>query len=150
MHQRFIRRAAGAAIALLLLSAVAVFADNVPADGNPDVVGNQSVVSLGTKFTGEVVTRSVDFTLACDPTSVRHVAPNTTIVVDPGPTSAELDGEITATGTTIAVPATWPVDGTACPSPAPIAASNGPALVTMKMPTTQGNYTFTVMWTRNP
>ena len=151
MHNRVLRRAAGAAIAILLLTAVAVFADNVPADGDLATAGNQSLVPLGTALTGEVITRPVDFTLACDPASIRHVARNTTIAVDPGPTTAELDGEITATGTTIGpVPTTWPLDGTGCPSPAPTLASNGPALVTMKMPTTAGNYTFTVMWTRNP
>jgi hypothetical protein len=152
MNNKILRRAAGAAIAVLLLSAVAVFADNAPADGNPDVIGNQTFIDLGQAHGGQVITRSVTFTLACDPASIRHVAPLTTIQLDLSSASAELDGEITATGTTIGpVPATWPLDGTGCPSPAPTLASNGPAIVTMKMPTVPGdNYTFTVMWSRNP
>lgn len=152
MHKRIIRRAAGAAIAVLLLTAVAVLADNAPADGDPIAAGNQTFIDLGQARAGQVITRSVDFHLACDSASIRHVAPGATIQLGLGSSSAELDGEITATGTTIGpVPLDWTPDGQGCPSPAPTLASNGPAIVTMTMPTTPGdNYIFTVLWTRSP
>ena len=150
MRHRVIRRAAGAALVVFLLTAVAVFADIVPASDT--ITPGTTVVDLGQARGGQVITRSVDFRLTCDTASIRHVARGTTIQVDPGPAGAEEDGEISATGTTIGpVPTDWPLDGTPCPSPTPTLLSNGTAIVTMKMPTVpRDNYVFTVQWTRSP
>jgi hypothetical protein len=152
MHNRVLRRAAGAAIAVLLLSAVAVFADIVPADGDPVTPGNQTFIDLGQAHGGQVITRSVDFYLTCDSASIRHVARGTTIQLDLGGATAEADGQISATSTTIGpVPDDWTLDGQGCPSPAPTLKSNAPAVVTMTMPTIPAdNYIFTVFWTRSP
>lgn len=150
MEHRVIRRAAGAATVVLLLTAAAVFADIVPA--NDTITPGKTFIDLGQARGGEIITRSVDFRLTCDTTSVRHVARGTTIQVALGSASAELDGEITVTGTTIGpVPDYWPLDGTPCPSPTPTLLSNGVAIVTMKMPTVSAdNYIFTVSWSRSP
>ena len=152
MNNRVLRRAAGAAIAVLLLSSVAVFADILPADGDALTSGNQTFIDLGQARAGQVITRSVDFTLTCDTASIRHVARGTTITLALGAATAEADGEITATGTTVGpVPDDWTLDGQGCSSPTQTLSANAPATVTMTMPTTPAdNYVFTVMWSRSP
>jgi hypothetical protein len=149
MHHRVVRRATAAAIAALLATTVAVFADTVPADGDSVTAGNQNMVDLGQATIGEVVTRNVDFHLTCGGTS--HPAPGSTIQLDQGIVSAADDGTITATSTTIEVPADWTASGEGCPSPTPTVAATAPSVVTLTMPSTAGtDDLFTVMWTRTP
>src|SRR6266516_6198418 len=148
MHHRVVRRATAAAIATLLATTVAVFADTIPADGDAVTAGNQNMIDLGQATIGQVVTHDVDFHLTCGGTS--HPAPGSTIQLDQGIVSAADDGAITATSTTIEVPADWTANGVGCPAPASIAAT-APSVVTLTMPSTAGtDDLFTVMWTRTP
>lgn len=142
-----VRRASVLAVALLASSVGLALADTVPADGNAVLSGNQALIPLGTRAPGEVVTRDVAFTLACG--GLSHPAPGATITVQASSFTVPLDGGLAATSTTIGpVPATWPAGGEGCPSPAPTLAANGPSSVTLTMPTTPGNFVFTVMYAR--
>jgi hypothetical protein len=148
MDLRMIRRAAALAIAAFLVSATAVFADTVPADGDSLLPGNQATIDLGAKGPGETVTRSVNFSLVCQGTS--HPATNALITIQPSSFSKPLDGTISSSNTTIGpVPATWPVSPAQCPSPQPVLPATGPVTVTLKTPTTPGiDYQYTVIYAR--
>jgi HYR domain len=148
MDLRLIRRAAALAIAAFLVSATAVFADTVPADGDSLLPGNQALIDLGTKAPGETLTHSVNFSLVCGGTS--HADPGQTITIQAQSLSKPLDGTISSTSTTIGpVPSTWTLDGASCPSPLPVLAANGPVTVTLKMPTTPGiDYNYSVIYAR--
>jgi len=69
MDKRVIRRAAALAVVAFLISATAVFADTVPADGDFTLPGNQATIDLGAMGPGQTVTRSVNFSLVCGGTS---------------------------------------------------------------------------------
>jgi HYR domain len=141
MHKGLIRRAAGAAIAILLLTAVPVFADTVPAAGD-------AIVDLPPAGPGQMVDVSVWFSLVCAGTN--HAAPGSTIQLSLSGGTIPDDGAATVTGTTIGpVPADWPAVGAPCPVPTRTLLSNGPSAVSLRMPTTPGNdYEFTLMWSR--
>ena len=143
-----LRRASILAIALLMSSVGLALADSIPADGDAVTPGSQTLIDLGDRVPGEVVTHPVAFTLVCGGTS--HPATGSTITIQAGAYSSPLDGTLDATTTTIGpVPTTWPAGGEGCPSPAPTLASNGPSTVTVTMPTTPGDgYIFTVMYAR--
>jgi hypothetical protein len=149
MQRRPFRRALVAALTTLILMTVAAYADTVPADGDAVSPGNQSLVTLPDASPGQVVTWPVDFHLVCSGSST-HVAPGTTIQLDLASATVPLDGEVSATSTSIGpVPADWAPSGQGCGSPAPTLASNGPSTVSLTMPTTAGNgYFFTVFWSR--
>jgi hypothetical protein len=148
MKRRTIRRALAGAMTALILSAVATYADTVPADGDAVIPGNQGLVVLPDAMPGEVVTWPIDFRLTC--TGTNHPAPGTTIQLDLLSASVPLDGHASATTTTIGpVPDTWTPAGASCPSPAPTLPSDGPSTVTLTMPTTPGeSYLFSLMWSR--
>jgi hypothetical protein len=145
MERRTIRRALGVALAALILTTAATFADTVPASDSV-IPATQGVVLLPDATPGQVVTRSVDLRLKCAGTS--HAAPGSLIELSVDSASAPLDGSVSATDTTIGpVPADWALGG--CASPAPTLLSNGPSVVTMTMPTTPGNaYEFVLFWSR--
>ena len=145
MERRTIRRALGAALAVLILSTAAAFADTVPASDSV-IPAVQGIVLLPDATPGQVVTRSVDLRLKCGGTS--HAAPGSTIELSLDSASAPLDGAVSATDTSIGpVPADWALGG--CPSPAPTLLSNGPSVVTLTMPTTPGDaYEFNLLWSR--
>jgi hypothetical protein len=149
MDNRIIRRAAGAAIATVLLSAAAVFADTVPAYSDAVTPGPDGVIDLGQAGPGQEIDTSVWFSLTCAGTS--HAVPNSTIRLNLSGGTVPDDGAATVTGTTIGpVPTNWPAAGQDCPRPAPELASNGPSAVTLRVPTTPGNdYEFTLMWSRD-
>ena len=93
------------------------------------------------------MTHDVAFTLLCG--GLSHPAAGATLAVQASSFTVPLDGAMAATSTTIGpVPATWPAGGEGCPSPAPALAANGPSRVTLTMPTTPGNFVFTVMYAR--
>jgi hypothetical protein len=143
MERRTIRRALVGALTALILSTAAAYADTVPADGGGVTPG---VVALPDAAPGQVVTWPITFKLTCGGTS--HVAPGSTIQIAMDSASVPLDGDASATATSIGpVPANWALDG--CPSPAPTLAANGPSVVTLTMPTTAGDgYEFTLFWSR--
>jgi hypothetical protein len=148
MDLRMIRRAAALAIVAFLVSATAVFADTVPADGDSMLPGNQATIDLGAKGPGETVTRSVNFSLVCQGTS--HPARNAVITIQPSSYSKPLDGTISSSNTTIGpVPSDWPVNPAGCPSPQPVLPATSPVTVTLKTPTTPGiDYQYTVIYAR--
>jgi len=149
MDKRVIRRAAALAVVAFLISATAVFADTVPADGDFTLPGNQATIDLGAMGPGQTVTRSVNFSLVCGGTS--HPAVNATLTIQPQTISKPLDGTISSTSTTIGpVPAGWPTSPNGCPSPGqPTLAANGPVTITLKTPTTAGiDYQYTIIYAR--
>jgi hypothetical protein len=148
MQQRVIQRAAAAAVTVLLLATVAVYADTIPADGDAVTPGNQSIIDLGQASPGQVVTWPVDFTLVCG--GLSHAAIGSTITLAFGSATKPGDGSVAVTSTTIGpVPATWPGASQGCPSPTPKLASNSPSTVSLTMPSTGGtNLTFTIAWSR--
>ena len=81
MDKKVIRRAAALAVVAFLISATAVFADTVPADGDFTLPGNQATIDLGAMGPGQTVTRSVNFSLVCGGTS--HPAVNATLTIHP-------------------------------------------------------------------
>lgn len=142
-----LRRSGALALALLLATAGLAFADTIPADGNGDAIGNQTLVPLGERSVGEVVPVDVTFTLVCSGTL--HATAGSVISVQPSAYGFPLDGAILATTTTITVPTPWPPSG-GCPSGLTVPAA-GPSTVTMTMPTTPGvGYEFSVMYARVP
>jgi hypothetical protein len=147
MHHRSLRRAASLAMVAMLMSAVAVFADTVPADGDV-AAGTQSFVDLGKAGPGQDVDWQVNFSLTC--AGLSHATPGSTIHLNLSGGTVPDDGAATVTGTTIGpVPDDWTPAGEGCPSPPPTLAANGPSLVTLRMPTTPGNdYQFTLEWSR--
>jgi hypothetical protein len=149
MDLKKIRRATVLATLAFVLSATAVFADTVPADGDFTLPGNQASVDLGARGPGETITREVSFSLVCSGTS--HPADGATITVQPSALSQPADGTIVSTSTTIGpIPASWPDNPAACPSPGqPVLAGNGPVTITLKTPTTPGiDYQFTIIYAR--
>ena len=149
MDKKVIRRAAALAVVAFLISATAVFADTVPADGDFTLPGNQATIDLGVMGPGQTVTRSVNFSLVCGGTS--HPAVNSTLTIQAQTYSKPLDGTILSTSTTIGpVPASWPTNPNGCPSPGqPTLAGNGPVTITLKTPTTAGvDYQYTVIYAR--
>ena len=148
MNRRTIRRALAGALTALILSTAAAFADTVPADGDSVTPGNQAMITLPDAAPGQVVTWPVDFRLTC--AGLSHPAPGSTIQLDLESATVPLDGDASATTTTIGpVPPTWTAGGAGCPSPAPTLLSNGPSTVTLTMPTTPGTgYQFTLQWSR--
>src|SRR6266567_7412423 len=137
MQQRVIQRAAAAALTVLLVATVAVYADTIPADGDAVTPGNQSIIDLGQAAPGQVVTWPVNFTLVCG--GLSHAAIGSTITLAFGSATKPGDGAADATSTTIGpVPAHWPAASEGCPTPAPKLASNGPSIVSLTMPTTGG------------
>ena len=149
MDLRLIRRAATLAVVAFLISATAVFADNVPADSDFTLPGSQATIDLGALGPGVTVTRNVTFSLVCAGTS--HPAANSTITIQPQTYSKPLDGTISSTTTTIGpVPNTWPTSPNPCPSPGqPTLAGNAQATITLKTPTTAGiDYQYTVIYAR--
>lgn len=148
MRHRTFRGAAALAVVLLLASAAIAFADTVPADGRADTIGIQHIVTLGKAGPGEVVTWPVQFQLTCDGTS--HAAPGDTIQLDQASGTFPIGGAISATSTTLGpIPADWTPNGDACPSPLPTLDSTAPSTVTLTMPTTPGQYQFTISWARS-
>ena len=147
MNRKTMLWAATAAITALLATAVVAFADTVPADGDA-ASGNQTFVDLGQAGPGENVDWPVSFTLTC--AGLNHAAPGSTILLNLSGGTVPLDGAATVVGTTIGpVPANWTPANTGCPSPAPTLSSNGPSLVTLRMPTTPGDdYQFTLVWSK--
>ena len=140
MHKGLSRRAAAAASAMLLLTAVPVFADTVPAGGD-------QIEDLAPAGPGQVVDVSVWFSLVCD--GVSHAAPSSTIQLSLSGGTVPGDGAATVAGTTISVPDDWPAVGAQCSVPARTILSNGPSAVTLRMPTEPNNdYEFTLMWSR--
>ena len=148
MNRRAMLWAVTAAITALLATAAVAFADTVPADGRADVIGDQTFVDLGQAGPGENVDRSVAFTLTC--AGLTHASPGATIRLNLSGGTVPLDGAATVVGTTIGpVPMNWTPANTGCPSPAPTLSSNGPSLVTLRMPTTPGDdYQFTLVWSK--
>src|SRR6188474_1703589 len=148
MDLKIARRATALSVGAFLLSATAVFADTVPADGDSMLPGPQASIDLGAKAPGEIVTRSVAFTLVCGGTS--HPTDGATITIQPQSLSKPLDGTIGATSTTIGpIPAAWPDNPAGCPSPLPTLPANSPVTVTLKTPTTPGiDYQYTIIFVR--
>ena len=148
MNQKTMLWAVTAAITALLATAVVAFADTVPADADSVANGNQMFYDLGQAGPGEDVDWSVGFTLTC--AGLTHAAPGSTISLNLSGGTVPGDGAATVVGTTIGpVPANWPPANTGCPSPAPTLSSNGPSLVTLRMPTTPGDdYQFTLQWSK--
>ena len=148
MNRRMILRAGSAALAALLLAAVAVYADTIPADGDTVTPGNQTTVDLGQAGPGQTVTWPVSFTLTC--AGFNHAPIGSTITLELASATVPADGAASATSTTIGpVPAGWPGPFEDCPSPAPKLGSNAPSTVSLTMPTTGGtDLSFTVIWSR--
>ena len=149
MERRMIRRAMGGALTVLILTAVAANADTVPADGDAVNTGNQTLIVLPDASPGQVVSWPVTFQLTC--AGLGHAAPGATIQLDLAGATVPLDGQVSATSTSIGpVPADWTVDGEGCPFPAPTRASAAPSTVTLTMPSTPGTGDlFTLLWARS-
>src|SRR4029079_9238256 len=118
MDLKLIRRAAAFSVVAFLLSATAVFADTVPADGDAILPGNKAAIARGAAGPGQTITRSISFSLVCAGTS--HPAENATITIQPQSFQKPLDGTISAGSTTIRpIPASWTDTPSGCPSPQP-------------------------------
>jgi hypothetical protein len=148
MNRKTMLWAVMAAITALLATAAVALADIVPADGDAVATGNQTFIDLGQAGPGENVDWSVAFTLTC--AGLTHATPGATIHLNLSGGTVPLDGAATVVGTTIGpVPANWTPANVGCPSPAPTVSSNGPSLVTLRMPTTPGDdYQFTLVWSK--
>ena len=148
MEPKTFRRATALALVCLLISATAVFADTIPADGDAVDPGNQGFVYLGEFAPGAFTTTKVDFSLTC--AGVQHADQGQTVTLAASGVTVPLNGAATATSTTIGpVPASWTDDTFGCPDPAPTLPANGQSTVTLRMPTTVGyGYIFTVMYSR--
>jgi hypothetical protein len=105
-------------------------------------------IDLGQAGPGENVDWSVGFKLTC--AGLTHATPGDTIHLNLSGGTVPLDGAATVVATTIGpVPANWTPANEGCPSPAPTLSSNGPSLVTLRMPTTPGDdYQFTLVWSK--
>lgn len=146
MRTRTFRGAAVLAVVVLLASAGIAFADNLPADADVVLAGNQGSLYLGKHTPGEVVQTNVAFRLTCGGTS--HPAAGSIIDLTLSGGTVPLDGAMAATPATIGpVPSSWPGPGAACAIPAQTLVSNGSTVVTLTMPTTVGNnHRWSVMW----
>ncbi len=148
MQRRVLRRAATAAMTVLLLTAIVAQADTVPADGDNVTAGNRGSIDLGTASPGQTLTWPVRFRLTC--AGLSHAEPGATITLDQSGSIVPEGGSVSATTTTIGpVPADWTAANEGCPSPAPTLLSSAPSTVTMTMPPTPGPHDFTVMWSRS-
>lgn len=148
MQRRVLRRAATAALAVLLMAAVAAQADTVPADGDSVTAGNQGSIDLGQASPGQTITWPVRFRLTC--AGLSHADPGAAITLSESGSIVPTGGSVSATLTTIGpVPDDWTAAGEGCPSPAPTILSSAPSTVTMTMPATPGPHDFTVMWSRS-
>jgi hypothetical protein len=146
MHGRVIRRAAAAALSLLIAASLIAYADQVPADGDSITPGNQTVIDLGSASPGDVLIQQVTFSLVC--AGLSHATPGSTVAIDFDSSTVPGDGAAEATNSTVGpVPANWASSG--CTTPAQTLPANTPSTVSLTMPTTPGNdQEFTVMWSR--
>ena len=147
MHRRSLRSAAVLALASAMATAGLASADGVIGDGNLDLAGRQTTVDLGIVPPGAQVTARVGFDLVCSGTS--HPDHGQSVTLTPFMTDLPTGTTVIAfpgagTGPT---PTTWPVDGEACPSPAP-AISSDPVDVAFRAPTVENSYVATFAWSR--
>lgn len=126
-------------------------ADNARADGEDDA-GIQPIAELEPVAPGATVEAVITFVLTCTNTSTMgHLEPGQSIGLSYSTGIAPLDGEIVSVtpGSTAVATAGWPVDGEACPSPAPSIVGGTASTVTLKAPTTPGTgYLFSLMFAR--
>ena len=149
-----LRRAAVAALAMILLTTGAVLADFVPADADHVNGGPQGTFDLGQAEPGETLTPNIAFELVCS--GIRHADPGQIVLLEPGMTvvpDPSIGGSISATPATIGpVPGDWTNDtlgASSCPLPAPRLAANGPSLVTIVAPLVPGDdYEFTIFFNK--
>lgn len=141
----FTRAITLATVASLLLTSVA-YADTLLADSDVLTSGNETNVFLDSATGG--LTQAFNVALAIQCASNRfHIEGNTTVGMDAGSTIPS-GGSLSATAVVITRPATWPADGTDCPSPAPKTTPIN-SLVTVTAPaatTSDQQYTFTLRW----
>ena len=90
MHRRVIRRAAAAALMLLVALTSATFAESTVADADAITAGDQSTLDLGTASPGQDVPVDVTFRLECSGTS--HVDAGQSVRLSPGPRTIPLGG----------------------------------------------------------
>lgn len=149
MHRRSLGRATTLALAGVLAAAGIASADSVLTDGDAVASGNQGTVHIGVVAPGAVVTVDVAFELRCS--TLNHVDPGQTVTMGLMGSMAAPGGAVlsVSTGTVGPTPGDWPVDGAACPSPAPTVATHVPSVVTLRAPTAPNvNYTYTIGYTR--
>jgi hypothetical protein len=139
----------GTLVAALSFAAVA-YADQIDEDADLVAAGNQASRDLGTVAPGAILTPPVSFELQCN--GNRHVNSGQSVNLTFSLSGSTVPGgNLSATNTTIGpIPASWPDDGTNCPSPAPAPIpDNGNSVVTITAPATPGSYTFIVKWDKS-
>ena len=149
LRRSLVRAGALATVAALAFTGLAS-ADAALTDGQPDVVGLQNNVDLGTVAPGAVVTVPVAFELRC--TTSNHVDVGQTVTLGLFAAMAPPGGAVLSVtpGTVGPIPAGWPADGTTCPDPQPTLASATPAQVTLRAPSTPNvGYTYTIGFSRS-
>ena len=149
MLRRPLRRAAVLSLGVLLAFAGTATADSVLGDAivaTPEVEGSKA---LGDFSPGATVEADAQFFVVC--AGVQHIDPNQSVVLTGAGGTAPLDGAILSVSTATLTPLTmaWGPDGEGCPDPNPSYAGQATSHVVMRAPTTLGNYTFTIMWTRS-
>lgn len=148
MHNRVLRRSAGAAAVSLLAFAGIVLADTITADGDLVQPSSQSLVDFGVVPAGSVRGHQVNFVLECLNTA--HAARGSSIVLSPINPSAPPGGSISGTVTRLGpVPADWPLNGEACPVDRSITSAD-PSFITITAPTTPGTWTYRIEYSRSP
>lgn len=149
MHGRRLRRVTALAFAAVMIFAGTAFADQLL--GDADVV---NPLIQGTKFLGNVapgaeVTADVEFTLTC--VGLGHVDVGQTVLIS----KSDLESKPTGGSIVSVTPASigpitdgWGVDTQGCPSPVPSIVGATRSTVTLRAPTTKGNYTYTIVYDR--
>ena len=146
MHARAFRRAAVAAVSLLIAASIAAFADNVAVDGDSLTVGDQTTIDLGATVPGGDVRADVWFVLRCSGTN--HVNRDQMVRLLPSTRSVPSGGSFSVGSLLFGVPATWPADGEVCPVGLdPVTA--GPMHIIVTAPAEPGlDYLYTFSWSR--
>jgi hypothetical protein len=133
------------------LPAVAFAADQIIADGDTVLAGDQASRNLGNVAPGATVTPNVNFSLDCNGTN--HFNSNETADINFTSSTAPtaLGGSATATSlSNITGPASWPADGGSGNDCNTFAnASLGSSTVTIVAPKKAGTYTYTVNYALN-
>src|ERR1700741_2458048 len=99
MYGRVFRRAAAAAVSLVIAPSLLASAHPVPADGDSVTPGNQTLIDLGSASPGDVLARQVTFSLVC--AGLSHATPGATIDLTFDSAIVPGDGTADATGSSI-------------------------------------------------
>ena len=138
--------AAVLAAAVVLSGGLPAAADEILHDSDVLTAGTQTSAVNLTAMPGQVQNVPIDLFISCK--NKAHIAGSVAVSLSATASTIPAGGSLTSAGATILKPASWPTDGTACPTTNPVTA---PARVVLSVmaPSINGTYEYRTRWTTN-